>query len=228
MIKTARKNNVQLMVGYIERFNPIIQKLKLMIERQEIGDIFSLDSKRLGIPRISDDGVILDLAIHDIDIMLYLLKKKVCSVYAVAQNVITPNKKLEDYANIILQFDKGTVGRIEVNRIVPTRVRELYLVGMKEYCRLNYLQQKMELCGNFLKTNKESWENFQNFLKKFKPKIRVIKEENIEPLYLELKSFITALRKGYSVPIPGTEALNAFKIALSAIRSYRENRIIRV
>ena len=227
MVKTAKKNNVQLMVGHIERFNPAIQKLKVMIKEKELGEIISLDAKRLGIPKISDCGVILDLAIHDIDIMKYILEQEVVSVYAVAKNKVTPNE-LEDYANIVLQFDKGTMGRIEASRLTPTKIRELFVTGTKAYCKLDYLEQRLELTQSFLSAKYNSWEDFQDFLKKFKPETKIIKEKNIEPLYLELKAFINAIKNKKPVESSGEEALEALKIALAAIDSYRNGKIIRL
>jgi len=231
IMKTARKNGLKLMVGHIERFNPVIKRTKELIDNKEVGDILSLDAKRLAIyhPRIRDCGIIIDLGIHDIDLMNFILNQEVKRVYAVANHRFVPNPRFEDYANVLLTFKNGVIGRIELSWISPRKARELSISGTKNYCKVDLIQQRIEMTDSFLETKEHlTWKDYQEFIKKFTPRIRILQESNVEPLFIELKEFIAAIEKDKPVPISGKDAIKALKIALLAIKSYRENKIIRV
>lgn len=231
MIKTARKNNVKLMIGHIERFNPAIRKLKTMADSGDLGEILSIEAKRLAIyhPRIRDSGIIIDLGIHDIDLMNYLLNEKVKTIYAVANRKIVPNPDFEDYANLILTFKNGSTGRIEMSWISPTKIRELNITGSKICCKVNTIEQRIEVTEGFLDTkNHLTWEDYQEFLKKFSPKSKIIQEKNVEPLSIELREFIDSIKYGKAVPVSGEDATEALRIALLAIKSYKESKIIKL
>lgn len=92
IIAEAEKNNVILSVGHVERFNPAVLKLKEHVEKGNLGDIVTMTAKRVGpmTTRIADAGVILDLAVHDIDVMAFLANSKVKHVHALAKKCKTP------------------------------------------------------------------------------------------------------------------------------------------
>lgn len=231
ILKTARKNKVKLMVGQIERFNPVIRKLKEFIENKNLGEIFSIESKRLSIyhPRIRDCGVIIDLGIHDIDLMNYLLRKQVKKVYAVAAHRFIPNIKFEDHASIILTFKNGIIGKIDLSWISPVKVREINIVASENCCKVYMLQQKIEIIKSFIKIkNRLSWKDYQDFIQKFTPEVKVIEEQNVEPLFIELREFIDAIKNDEPVPVSGKDAINALKIALKAIESSKKGKAITI
>ncbi|MEM5852888.1 MAG: Gfo/Idh/MocA family oxidoreductase [Candidatus Aenigmatarchaeota archaeon] len=229
ILKVAKKNRVKLMVGHVERFNPVIMKLKELIEKREFGEIFSIELKRLSIyhPRIRDCGVIIDLGIHDIDLINFLLNQKLRSIYAVAFHKFVPNPEFEDHANIILNFKNNTIGKIEVSWISPTKVREITLIGSKNCCKVYTLQQKIEITESFLETkNGFTWQDYQEFIRKFEPKVKILQEENVEPLKIELRSFVDAVKFDRVVPVDGKDALKALEIATKAIKSYKTGKVI--
>ncbi|MEM5766654.1 MAG: Gfo/Idh/MocA family oxidoreductase [Candidatus Aenigmatarchaeota archaeon] len=231
ILKTAKKNKVKLMVGHIERFNPVIKKLKELIEKKVFGDISSIELKRLSIyhPRIRDCGVIIDLGIHDIDLVNFLLNYKLKSVYTIAFHKFVPNPKFEDHANIFLNFKNNAIGKIEVSWISPTKVREISLIGSKNCCKVHTLQQKIEIIESFLETkNNLTWQDYQEFIKKFEPKIKILQEENIEPLQIELRSFVDSVKFNTQTSVSGKEAFKALEIATKAIKSYRTGKVISV
>lgn len=230
VVDVAKKNNTKLMVGHIERFNPAIKKVKELISKGEIGEILSIEAKRLGIypPRIRGCGVIIDLGIHDIDLMNYILNQDVKSIYAVANHRFVPDP-VEDYANIILNFKNGVIARIESSWISPTKIRELNINGTKSFCKVDIIQQRVDMIESFIETkNQLTWEDYQEFIKKFTPKIRSLQEPNVEPLSIELREFIDAVKYDKQVPVSGDEAIKALKIALLAIKSHKESKIIKV
>ena len=100
LIDLAKSKNLTLMVGHIERFNPAVQKLKDIIHSGELGKVTSLISKRVGAfpAQIKDANVIIDLAVHDIDIFSYLLDSQPTNIYGNAGRALIDGR--EDYAEI--------------------------------------------------------------------------------------------------------------------------------
>lgn len=169
IIDNAKKFDVKLSVGHIERFNPAIQKLKELIKNDTLGKIVTMSSKRVGPynPRIRDVGIIIDLGVHDIDIMSFLLEEKVKTVYA------TGGKRMhlfEDYATILMTFGNSCTGLINTNWHTPHKVRSLTIVADKGIAEVDYIDQKLVLYD-------KEWEKDAKIEKK-------------EPLSIELECFI--------------------------------------
>ena len=221
----AIKNSVKVMVGHVERFNPAISKLKEIINDGDVGDVISLSSRRLGGPRLIDCGVILDLAIHDIDIMMYLTGRRVKQVFAYALTKL-PEVKNEDYAIISMLLDGDIIGRVEVSRITPVKIRELDIAGTRCYVRVDYLEQSLKLIESFLKARRASWKDFKDFIRRFKPEERLLPITREEPLYLELKSFVESVSLNKPIEVSIDDAISTIKVAFAAIASYREGNII--
>jgi len=208
IIRAAKKNDVTLMVGHVERFNPGVLKLREVLEEGLIGDVVTLTAKRVGPlpPQIKDVGVIVDLAVHDIDVMSFLLEKRVKSVYARAGSAKNP-LELEDYAIIMLDFGDAT-GVIDTNWLTPHKVRTLSVVGTEGIAELNYITQKLVIYNH--EWVKEAKVNFK------------------EPLRNELEHFIDCLEKGAKPLVSGEEGLHALKVAISALESAKSSRIVEV
>lgn len=221
----ARENKVEIMVGYIERFNPVVSRLKEMIDDRELGDLISLSARRLGGPRLIDCGVILDLAVHDIDVMLYITGKKVERIHTFSLKRL-PEVRNEDYATISMLFEDGMVGRIEVSRITPVKTRELDVAATKCYVKLNYIDQEIRIVESFLKEKKARWRDFKEFVSKFSPKVRFLNVVKEEPLYLELKAFINSLEDNSKPPVTAEDAIETLRIAFAAVKSYEEKEVI--
>ncbi len=228
IINAARKNNVKIMVGYIERFNPAISKLKRMVDNNELGEIISLSAQRLGGPRIIDCGVIMDLAVHDIDVMMYITNKNVVKVHAFALKRL-PEVTNEDYAMISMLFEDNVIGHIEVSRITPAKTRELNITATKSFVKVNYINQEIKLIENFLRKKKAKWSDFREFVSKFTPKEITLggdKKNLPEPLYLELRAFINTVESENPPPITSEDALKTLKVAAAAIESYKKRKFI--
>jgi len=207
IIDNAKKFDVKLSVGHIERFNPAIQKLKELIKNDTLGKIVTMSSKRVGPynPRIRDVGIIIDLGVHDIDIMSFLLEEKVKKVYA------TGGKRMhlfEDYATILMTFGNSCTGLINTNWHTPHKVRSLTIVADKGIAEVDYIDQKLVLYD-------KEWEKDAKIEKK-------------EPLSIELECFIEYLKKDTAPPVSGEEGLHALEVAISAIDSYSNNIIKRI
>lgn len=208
MIKFARKKNVKLSVGHVERFNPAVQKAKEVVESGTIGDIVTASTKRVGPfpPRIKDVGVTIDLAIHDIDIMHYLFEKKVVEVYAYMGSIL--NKcEFEDHAEIMVKFQENIVGLLEVNWLTPYKKRKLSITGTDGIISVDYITQNLKVHG------------------KFAQNITINKEE---PLKNELRSFVNSVLEDKEPPVNGESGLYALKVVLNAIKSAKKGYPVRL
>ncbi|MFC1474866.1 UDP-N-acetylglucosamine 3-dehydrogenase [bacterium] len=207
MIAAANKHNKKLLVGHVERFNPAVKILKEIIDDGVIGDVVSISSKRVGpySPRITDCGIILDLAPHDIDVISYLYQDRVREVYAIAGKTFHSQ---EDHATLMLKFNRGAAGVIETSWLPPHRVRKLNVVGVSGVASLDFIEQKVVVYD-------KDWAREANVTKK-------------EPLRTELEYFIKLISNGDTPLVTGEDSLHALSVALTAIESYRVGRLLRV
>ncbi|MBB6401739.1 UDP-N-acetylglucosamine 3-dehydrogenase [Methanococcus maripaludis] len=205
IIEEAEKNNVILSVGHVERFNPAVLKLKEHIEKGSLGDIVTMTAKRVGpmTTRIADAGVILDLAVHDIDVMAFLANSKVKNIHALAKNVKHPNNNAEDYALIISSFENNINGIIEVNRLTPHKTRTLNVVGTNGIAYLDYMNQDLTLYD-------EEW-------------VKTAKINKEEPLKKEIFHFIDCVQNKKKPIVTGLDGIHALETAILALKSSKGN-----
>jgi predicted dehydrogenase len=139
MIATAQAVGKKLMVGHVERFNPVVTELKRLIGSGELGRIHQMHARRIGpFPqRVQDVGVILDLATHDIDVMHFLTGGSVVRVSA------ETNAPREDMLAGVLRFDTGAVGVLDVHWLGTDKIRELTVVAEGGTFAADYLTQRL-------------------------------------------------------------------------------------
>jgi len=207
MIREAEKNGVVLMVGHVERFNPAVLKLKELISAGELGEVITMSAKRVGPfnPNFSNTNVILDLAVHDIDVMSFLIDSKVREVYARARKIYG---KADDYSLIMLSFENKVDGIVETNRLTPYKFRTLSIVSSKGALQLDYIEQKL--------------------LEYTMEKKREIEVERKEPLKLEIQNFIESVLEDKKPLVDGYTGLRAIIIAFKAMESSKKNEVVRV
>lgn len=207
IIEAAKNNDRLLMVGHIERFNPAVIKLKEIIDSGLLGKIVSISTTRVGPynPRIRDVGVILDIGVHDIDVISYLYGTHVNQVYAVAGADI---HSFEDHATIHMRLNHAFSGLVEVNWLTPHKVRKLTAVGVGGVAYLDYIDQTVEL-------HDSGW-------------VRKAKIEFKEPLKNELEYFIDCINKGKQPEPCGMDGKHALRVSLAAISSYKEEKLIEI
>jgi UDP-N-acetylglucosamine 3-dehydrogenase len=225
MIEEAKKNNVKLMVGHIERFNPVVRELKKRMEKNELGGIYKIHCERLSpFPkRIVDVGVIIDLAIHEIDILNYLIKSKIKRLYAeTAQRI---HSVYEDLLIGTLRFQNKILGVISANWVTPKKVRKITITGEKGMFEANYLTQELFFYENeFVKSNGYD-KSFMNITEGKKVKIEIEKKE---PLKNELEAFTQSIVNDEQAPITGEEGMHALDIAQKFLESSKENKVISI
>jgi len=205
IITAAEKKKVKLQIGHIERFNPVVLKLKEEIDSGALGKVVSMSTIRVGPynPRIRDVGIITDLGVHDIDIMSYLYNETIKSVHAYAGSVI---HNFEDYATVLAGFNNGHSGVIETNWLTPHRTRKLTVTGTEAIAYADYIEQTLRICD-----------------KRGEALIRIDKKE---PLMNELSHFVSCVSGNKSPMVSGLDGRNALEVALAAIKSYKENKTI--
>ncbi len=225
ILRCAAETGVKVAVGHIERFNPAVIELKRQLDTGQLGRIFQIHARRVGpFPsRISDVGVVVDLATHELNLLEHLVGSEVESVYAEMRQRIHASQ--EDMVTAILRFKDGTVGILDVNWLTPTKIRELYLIGEKGMFSVNYLTQDLFFYENdFLNGN---WEGLAIMGVSEGRKIRHnIKRK--EPLLAELESFLQAIKNDSEPKISGQEALRTVHLAHCVLESGRTHRVVPV
>jgi UDP-N-acetylglucosamine 3-dehydrogenase len=227
IIKAAEKAKVKLMVGHVERFNPAIQRLKEIVQKGILGRIISIVVRREGIfpPHLTGDvDVVKGLAIHDIDILTYLLNHQPTEVFGRSRKIFLTQE--ENSAEIFLSYN-GISAFIQVNWVTPGKVRTLSVTGLKGYAELDYLTQKLEIYKTKVSQRKKIG-NFEEFIKFGKPQRKEVKINKKEPLLCGLKSFVESIKKNKKPQIAGTDGLRALIIAEKAIKSSKQNKVIEI
>lgn len=223
IINEAEKSSVKLMVGHIERFNPVVIELKKRIEENELGKIYKVHCVRLSpFPqRVVDVGVIVDLAIHEIDILKHLISSKIRRLYAeTAQRIHSAN---EDLLIGTIRFENNVLGVINANWLTPKKVREITITGEKGMFVANYLTQELYFYENEFAKNNDYNGSFMNVIE---GKMIKIKIENREPLKNELEAFAEAIAKDKQPPATGKDGIEALQIAQKFIESSKKNKVV--
>lgn len=214
IVDAAKKKSVKIAVGHIERFNPAVQKLKDMIKNKELGKITTIVARRVGVcpPQIKDANVIIDTAVHDIDVLSFLLEREPTKIHALSGKAII--KQRDDYADILLKYD-GTNAFIQVNWITPVKIRNLAVTGTEGYAELNYITQELVL----YKSNYRRIDDFSDVVKFGTPKEIKVTIKNEEPLKNELKNFLEAIKNNTEPLVNGREGLKTLEVAMKIIES---------
>ncbi len=209
MIDFCRANNVKLMVGHVERFNPVIAIVRKEIEQEEVSLV---EITRIGPfpPRIRDVGIVIDLATHDVDLIRYLTMSEFKKSFGlVSRNLI----QHEDLAILAFEMANGTLARVTTNWLTPFKVRDLTIATKKKYIKASLIDQRV--------TEYSRYSENESYL------VRDLKVPYGEPLKLELDAFLDCIRKDTPPPITGEdglcvlEVLNACKLELWSDRQIR-------
>jgi UDP-N-acetylglucosamine 3-dehydrogenase len=207
LLATAKMLEVRLMVGFIERFNPGIQRVKALIREGALGNVVLAFAKRVGRwpERIGDVGVVKDTAIHDLDIMRFIFEQEPRSIYARMGSL---GHKFEEYAHIVLGFNDIQTGFVEANWLTPHKIRTLTITGEEAVVTLNYLTQEITI---------EDYEKIVKPTYTWK-----------EPLALELKEFVQSVLEDRTPKVTGWDGVRGLEIAEAAIKSARIDRTVKV
>ncbi|MHB8584432.1 MAG: Gfo/Idh/MocA family oxidoreductase [Thermoplasmatota archaeon] len=222
MIQAARKAGRTLAVGHIERFNPAVRLAKETLARGELGHLITLTARRVSnLPgRIRDVGCILDLGIHDLDTMRYLVGQDPVAVHAEAATY-TPGVAFEDHAVIVLEFPQGIFGLVEVNWLTPMKVRRLSLTGSEAFAEVDYMSQTVKISTSRFEGLNEG----NLFQAPLELSERVVTLRRQEPLRLELEDFLHAATTGKAPLVSGADGLAVLRIARAAVEAAKTRSI---
>jgi len=227
MIDAAHRAGVKLMIGHIERFNPAIIALKERVTGGELGRVFQIDARRQGpFPaRVQDVGVVIDLAVHDLDIMRYITGAEITRVFAETERRI--HSTYEDLLDGLVRLSDGTVGTLAINWLTPTKIRELYVTGEKGMFRADYLMQDLYFYENATIEESE-WDTLRVLRGVSEGKMVRFKIARKEPLRAELEAFVEAVRTDGPPPISGEDGLHALQLAQALVQSGRAHQVVQV
>lgn len=192
LVKLAHEKNSILQVGHIERFNPALKALEEKLTRPKFIEAHRL-SPYPG--RSTDIGVVLDLMIHDLEIVLHLVRSPIISIDSVGVAVLS---KGEDIANARIRFENGCVANLTTSRISPEKLRKIRVFQDDTYLSLDYQNQDGEI------------------YRKVKSQItrEDITVQKDEPLKLEIASFVECVRARKSPVVSGAHAADALDVAM--------------
>lgn len=201
LLRVASRKNLVLQVGHVERFNSAVQHVRTILEKP-----LFIQTRRLGpfSPRISDVGVVLDLMIHDIDIVLSLVHSEITNLSAIGRSVRTDH---EDIAAMQLSFANGTMVDILVSRVSEKKMRLMEITEPERYIVVNYEAQEVSIHRCIRSHNMGLVEVIERpvFAKQ-------------EPLRLELQHFVTCVREGRQPLVGIMDGKRALEVCISALR----------
>jgi len=188
----AARNELILQVGHVERFNPVLGALETNLTHPRFIEAHRLNPYS---ERGTDIGVVLDLMIHDLEVILHFVRSPLWSIDAVGVPVLSKN---EDIANARLHFEDGCVANVTASRISPERMRKIRIFQEDAYLSLDYQNQSGEI---YRRIGKQIWRDR-------------VEIEHHEPLKLQLRSFIECASTGRQPRVSGSQATAALELAV--------------
>ena len=218
LFRLARQRARVLHVGHVERFNGAVQELRKIVERPVL-----IESRRLGpfVPRVQSDSVVMDLMIHDIDIVLGLVDSEPRRMNALGRSI---HSLQADVANVQILFDSGAMATITASRATEEKIRTLSITQPDAYIVLNYADQDIQIHRRAAQEYTLNRESIRYRQASFVERLFVHKDN---PLKLEIRHLISAARAAKAtgqVELPETEDLRSLAVALEIERMIREGR----
>ncbi len=207
LVAMAKERDLILQVGHIERFNPVLSFLEAAAHNLRFIEAHRLapyPPPRDGLhPRGTEVSVVLDLMIHDLEVIMHLVRAPVKSFHAVGVSVLSPS---EDIANVRLHFENGCVANVTASRISPERMRKVRVFLPDAYLSLDYQSQS----GELYRKAATGIERVQ------------VPIEKGEPLAIELAAFAECVRHRGDPVVSGDHAAEALKLAVEITNRIRE------
>lgn len=201
MLAAAAKGRAVLQVGHLERFNPALIALRPYVKNPVYFEIHRVGEFTA---RSLDIDVVLDLMIHDLDIVQWLVGEdiEVTGLHAVGIPILT-NKV--DAANARLEFATGAVANITASRVGTERIRKMRFFQPHDYVAVDYATRRSSVSSLAPPTASGSWPGVH---------VRNLDIVDVEPLRVEIEEFLKAAREGSAPPVSGQEGRNALALAL--------------
>lgn len=205
IIDAAQRSGAVLQVGHLERFNPAVIAASRIVTQPRF-----FEAHRLSIftPRSLDIDVVMDLMVHDLDVVLSFINSEVSEVRAAGVPILTPRI---DIANARIEFANGCVANLTASRVSAERVRKLRFFQPREYVSIDYAVQEAAVVS--VTPRPGGRPEFQS---------RLLPIEQSEPLRLEIESFLAAVR-GAPVKVSGVDGRRALALAADVTEKIREH-----
>jgi UDP-N-acetylglucosamine 3-dehydrogenase len=199
VVAAARRAGVTLMVGHVERFNPAVQSIKRAIQDQ---DILSIAITRVGPfpPRMSNVGVVIDLAVHDIDLIRWFTDSEIVEIQPQTSSAVAER---EDIALLQFRTASGVLAHINTNWLTPFKARTIHIATRDKYLIGDLLTLQVTECFGFQPDGSYS--------------MRHLSVGYAEPLRSELMAFVGSIRSGEPPAVTGEEALASLEIAIRCL-----------
>jgi UDP-N-acetylglucosamine 3-dehydrogenase len=199
IIAAARRAGVTLMAGHVERFNPAVEAIKRAIKGQHI---LSIAVTRVGPfpPRMSNVGVVIDLAVHDIDLIRWFTGSEIVEIQPQTSSAVAER---EDIALLQFRTASGVLAQINTNWLTPFKARNILIATRDKYLMADLLTLQVTECFGFQPDGSYS--------------MRHLSVGYAEPLRSEMVAFISAIRSGEPPAVTGEEAVASLEIAIRCL-----------
>jgi len=201
IVAAARRAGVTLMAGHVERFNPAVEALKRAIKDQHI---LSIAITRVGPfpPRMSNVGVVIDLAVHDIDLIRWFTDSEIVEIQPQTSSAVAER---EDIALLQFRTASGVLAHINTNWLTPFKARTIHIATRDKYLMADLLTMQVTECFGFQPDGSYS--------------MRHLSVGYAEPLRSELVAFANAVRNGEEPAVTGEEGVASLEIAISCLNA---------
>ena len=226
LINAAKNNNVTLLVGHIEQFNPAVEQMHKILNNSEI---CSLEARRMSAAsgRITDVDVAMDLMIHDAEVVLSLVKSPVKNVYASSvKNEKFPSGK--DYINALVEFENGVSASFTASRITQSRVRTLNVTTSNNYYDMDFINQSIAVHSQGRMHGVNQNDLPENMRYGLKGSIENLFIMQAQPLNSELNHFANCILGKETPRITGEQALDALKVIWAVQNCLNFNNVISI
>lgn len=217
LFRLAEARGLVLHVGHVERFNGAVQELKKIVQ-----DPWLIESRRLGpfVPRIKEDGVVLDVMIHDIDIILNLVRSPVRSMAVMGKAIHTSR---EDIANVQMCFHNGCIANIIASRATEIKIRTMAITQRDAYIVLDYTDQDIRVHRQASSEHLVTRGVLRYKQESFIERIFVHKEN---PLKLEIKHLLDCATEGALRVVSVDEELRSLQVALQVLDMLEKDGLV--
>ena len=214
LFQIAEDKALILHVGHVERFNGAVQELHKIVD----SPIF-VECRRMGpfTDRIKDDGVVLDIMIHDIDIILNLIQSKVIKTHVLGASVFSTK---DDLVNAQLEFENGCIANIIASRASQNQIRTLSITQKDSFVVLDYTDQEIYVHKKSSSEHKLSKDSLRYKQESLVERIFVHKDN---PLKLELKHFLDCATNGSPRKVAIDNELYSLEVALNILSQFKSN-----
>lgn len=208
MVHRADQAGLILQVGHVERFNPVMSYIEERLEHPRFIEATRLapypPSRPGARPRGTEVSVVLDLMIHDLDILLHIVRSPVKTISATGVAVLSPT---EDIANARIQFENGCIANVTASRISNDKLRKIRIFQRDTYLSLDYMAQEGKICK----------------LDGMALDVSDVPIDTHEPLDAELRSFVDCVRTRTNPVVSGEHGTRSLELAIAICDTIRDN-----